>query len=78
MLDKIGQGVRVQGVFDNTQAGSRYSQYHYLKELGADVVRDGNPRAMHHKVFIVDKKKRSLPALLTSHRPPTAATTKTC
>lgn len=56
VADKIGQGVSVRGVFDNTQAGSRYSQYHYLKELGADVVRDGNPRAMHHKVFIIDEK----------------------
>lgn len=56
VADKIAQGVTVQGVFDNTQAGSRYSQYHHLKELGADVVRDGNPRAMHHKVFIIDEK----------------------
>jgi len=53
---KLADGVKVRGVFDNTQAGSRYSQYHHLKAEGADVVRDGNPRAMHHKVFIIDSK----------------------
>lgn len=56
VLDKMAAGVKVQGVFDNTQAGSKYSKYHDLKAAGADVKRDGNPRVMHHKVFIIDEK----------------------
>lgn len=56
VMDKMAQGVTVSGVFDNTQAGSRYSKYHDLKAAGADVKRDGNPRVMHHKVFIIDGK----------------------
>ncbi len=56
VMGKMAQGVKVQGVFDNTQAGSKYSKYHDLKAAGADVKRDGNPRVMHHKVFIIDEK----------------------
>ena len=56
VMDKMAQGVTVRGVFDNTQAGSKYSKYHDLKAAGADVRRDGNPRVMHHKVFIIDEK----------------------
>lgn len=54
VMDKFVAGKTVQGVFDNTQAGSRYSKYHELKAAGADVKRDGNPKIMHHKVFIID------------------------
>lgn len=56
VTQKLAQGVTVSGVFDNTQAGSKYSKYHDLKAAGADVRRDGNPRVMHHKVFIIDEK----------------------
>ncbi len=53
---KMAEGVKVRGIFDNTQAGSRYSQYHPLKAAGADVRRDGSRGVMHHKVFIIDEK----------------------
>jgi len=56
VMQKMADGVKVRGVFDNTQAGSRYSKYHDLKAAGADVRRDGNPRVMHHKVFVIDEK----------------------
>lgn len=53
---KMRDGLTVRGVFDHQQAGSRYSQYHRLKAEGADVKRDGNPKFLHHKVFIIDGK----------------------
>lgn len=56
VMKKMADGVKVRGVFDNTQAGSRYSKYHDLKAAGADVRRDGNPKVMHHKVFVIDEK----------------------
>ncbi len=56
VMQKMADGVKVRGVFDNTQAGSRYSKYHDLKAAGADVRRDGNSRVMHHKVFVIDEK----------------------
>jgi len=49
-------GVKVRGVFETTGAGTEYSEYEKMKEAGLDVVRDGNPYFMHHKVFIVDEK----------------------
>tara|TARA_Y100000034_G_scaffold136745_1_gene215386 strand:- start:1516 stop:2499 length:984 start_codon:yes stop_codon:yes gene_type:complete len=46
--------VEVKGIFDNTQAGSEYSEYHKMIEAGLNVIKDKNPNFMHHKVFIVD------------------------
>lgn len=54
MADRARAGVRVRGVFDTTQAGSRYSQDDYLAEQGALVYLDTNPYAMHHKVIVID------------------------
>lgn len=64
MIDKARQGVRVQGVFEKSQAASRYSEYQTMKAampaLNADghtrldVRTDANPALMHHKVIIVD------------------------
>lgn len=47
-------GVRVRGVFDTQQAGSKYSQDEYLAQKGAAVYMDSAPHAMHHKVIVVD------------------------
>ncbi len=44
----------VKGVFETTQAGSKYSQYHRLNDFGMNVKKDSNPYNMHHKTFIVD------------------------
>jgi phosphatidylserine/phosphatidylglycerophosphate/cardiolipin synthase-like enzyme len=44
----------IKGIFDNMQAGSRYSQYHRFYGFGLPVIRDKNPAIMHHKVFIID------------------------
>ena len=60
--DAIGQavssrakaGVKVRGVFEKTGSETKYSEYGRMKEQKLDVLQDGNPYLMHHKVFIVD------------------------
>jgi HKD family nuclease len=60
MLDKAGQGVKVEGVFETSQAHSQYSTWNQMAPQQAhlngnlDVRMDGNPALMHHKVIIVD------------------------
>ena len=54
LAEKAAAGVLVQGVFERSGAGSKYSEYGRLKRAGADVKKDGNKGIMHHKVMIVD------------------------
>ena len=60
MLSKAQAGVKVEGVFEKSQAASRYSEYKTLNDAEAatngniDVRIDSNPALMHHKVIIVD------------------------
>ena len=54
IIKNFHYGIDVQGVFDNTQAGNKYSEFHKMGELGMNVKRDANPKFLHHKVFIVD------------------------
>ncbi len=56
MADKAAAGVSVQGVFERSGSGSKYSEYRRLKQAGADVKKDGNKGIMHHKVMIIDDK----------------------
>ena len=62
----------IKGVFEKTQAGSKYSQYHRLKGFGLDVKKDSNPANMHHKVFIIDRKT----VITGSWNPSKSGTTK--
>jgi len=55
LLDRAAAGVAVSGVFERTGSETRFSEYGKLKQAGLDVYQDGNPYAMHHKVFIVDE-----------------------
>jgi len=50
------KNLEVKGIFDTTQAGSKYSQFKRLKDFGIDVKKDKNKKSMHHKVFIVDNR----------------------
>ena len=54
--EAMQRGVTVRGVFERGNASSLFSQYPSLKALGMDVLLDGNPDQMHHKVFIVDDR----------------------
>ncbi|MFK7802747.1 MAG: phospholipase D-like domain-containing protein [Anaerolineae bacterium] len=59
LMERGEAGLSIRGVFETTGATSRYSYYNELlaAELpNIDVRRDGNPRIMHHKVFILDRK----------------------
>lgn len=59
LLGRADAGVPVRGVFETTGSDTVYSFYPYMEatELAnLDVRRDGNPRIMHHKVFIIDRE----------------------
>lgn len=56
LLERAKGGVVVRGVFELTGADTSASEYGKLKQAGLEVRQDGNPFAMHHKVFIVDGK----------------------
>ena len=55
ILERASRGVRVRGVFDQSQISPRYgAEYGRLEEEGLQVCRDGNPEKMHHKLILVD------------------------
>ncbi len=54
ILARAEQGVAVRGVFENTGSNTQFSEYGRLREAGLDVLQDGNPYLMHHKVFVID------------------------
>ncbi|MBI2863083.1 MAG: phospholipase [Chloroflexi bacterium] len=56
LVARAKAGVKVRGVFENTGSETRYSEYGKLKAERVDVLQDGNPYLMHHKVFIIDEQ----------------------
>jgi len=54
MLERARAGVVVQGVIESRNAGGEYSEYQRLQAAVHDVLPDGNPYIMHHKVIIID------------------------
>lgn len=54
LMEKFKAGVKVQGVFEKRQADEKYSEFGPMRDMGMDVLTDGNPYIMHHKVFIID------------------------
>lgn len=56
MLERARAGVEVAGVFESRDSGTQFSEYPRLKREGLDVVLDGNPWLMHHKVIIIDDR----------------------
>ena len=52
---KAEQGIVVRGVVDLYQEGAGLGgEYQRLKDHSIDVLLDGHPKKMHHKVFIID------------------------
>jgi phosphatidylserine/phosphatidylglycerophosphate/cardiolipin synthase-like enzyme len=47
-------GVSVSGVFERSGSETRFSEFGAMKQAGLDVYQDGNPYALHHKVFVLD------------------------
>lgn len=56
LLEKTAAGITVRGVIERGQADNMGSDYQRLRAGGVEVVLDGNPRSMHHKVIIVDRR----------------------
>jgi phosphatidylserine/phosphatidylglycerophosphate/cardiolipin synthase-like enzyme len=54
MLERAQAGVVVQGVIEDRNAEGDYSQYDRLLQDIPDILPDGNPYIMHHKVIIID------------------------
>ena len=54
MLERARAGVVVQGVMEARNAEREYSEYQRLRAEIHDVLQDGNPYIMHHKVIIID------------------------
>lgn len=55
IVDRAKAGVRVRGVFERQQAqGCCPDVYRAMKDARLDVLLDGNPYKLHHKVIILD------------------------
>jgi phosphatidylserine/phosphatidylglycerophosphate/cardiolipin synthase-like enzyme len=54
MLEQARAGIVVQGVIEDRNTERDYSQYDRLRREIHDVLPDGNPYIMHHKVIIID------------------------
>ncbi|MFV1859880.1 MAG: phospholipase D-like domain-containing protein [Anaerolineales bacterium] len=54
ILRRASEGIEVQGLFDADQSRNQGSDVARFEESGLDIMLDGNPRKMHHKVIIVD------------------------
>ena len=48
-------GLNVRGVVENRNTTATGSNYKSMRRAGIDVLADGNPYIMHHKVIIIDK-----------------------
>jgi phosphatidylserine/phosphatidylglycerophosphate/cardiolipin synthase-like enzyme len=54
MLERAREEIVVQGVMEKRNAEREYSEYKRLRAAVHDVLTDGNPYTMHHKVIIID------------------------
>jgi phosphatidylserine/phosphatidylglycerophosphate/cardiolipin synthase-like enzyme len=54
---KANEGLKISGVMEEQQVKSNVgTEYDQFKQAGLDVLIDGNPGQMHHKVMIVDNE----------------------
>jgi phosphatidylserine/phosphatidylglycerophosphate/cardiolipin synthase-like enzyme len=56
MIERSQAGVVVQGVIEGRNTDQSNSQYDRLRAAFHDLLTDGNPYIMHHKVIIIDDK----------------------
>ncbi len=54
LLKKL-ENISIQGVMEARQV-TKDSVFQQLQYQGVDVIKDGNPRNMHHKVFMIDEE----------------------
>ena len=58
LLNATKRGVKIYGLFDKTQAGSKYSVFDEMKNQNNSniyIYKDSNPAFMHHKFFVIDE-----------------------
>jgi len=55
LVRKLRAGLQVRGVMEARNINSMGSDYDALRQAGVDLLSDGNPYMMHHKVIIVDE-----------------------
>ena len=67
MLQRAEAGVVVQGVMESRNVTGEYDEYRRLKSAAHDVLLDGNPYIMHHKVIIIDDETVILGSYNLSH-----------
>ncbi|WP_322801222.1 phospholipase D-like domain-containing protein [Thermoflexus sp.] len=56
LLERAQAGVEIHGVMERSGAEAPVSQFNRLRRAGIDVLKDGNPYTMHHKVFVIDRR----------------------
>ncbi len=56
MLERIKNGVTVEGVFETVGSDSEHGEMMLLHCGGGKIRRDGNPGFLHHKVIIIDNR----------------------
>ncbi len=54
LIERHQAGVSVSGVMEKRGSTTQYAQLPPLQEAGVEVLQDGNPYVMHHKVLIID------------------------
>jgi phosphatidylserine/phosphatidylglycerophosphate/cardiolipin synthase-like enzyme len=57
VIARAKAGTQVAGVFETTGSETKFSEYGKMKQAGLNVLQDGNPYVMHHKVFIIDGRE---------------------
>ncbi len=55
LVERARAGVAVSGVVEKRGSEDKSAQYGPLRQAGVDVLQDGNPYVMHHKVIVVDE-----------------------
>ena len=56
LVKEHSEGIDVKGVVEKSQNTNEYSEYFKLEDADIDVRYDKNPKLLHHKVFIIDRK----------------------
>jgi phosphatidylserine/phosphatidylglycerophosphate/cardiolipin synthase-like enzyme len=57
VIARAKAGTQVAGIFETTGSETKFSEYGKMKQAGLNVLQDGNPYVMHHKVFIIDGRE---------------------
>jgi len=57
VIARAKAGMQVAGVFETTGSETKFSEYGKMKQAGLNVLQDGNPYVMHHKVLIIDGRE---------------------